>query len=113
MKHLLSNMMLAGFALTVLAAQPAAAAPGKLCLNLRDIASTDANREGTAITFKMRDGAVYRNDLKGVCSDLKYDGFVWSFPGPDMVCENEQTLKVIHSGQFCQLGKFTQMTPAR
>ena len=110
MTHLLSKMMLAGFAFAM-AAQPALAAE-KTCLALRDISSSEPNKDGTAVTFQMRDGRLFHNDLQGDCSDLKYEGFTWAIPGSDKVCEDQQTLKVIRSGQVCQLGKFTQMTPA-
>ena len=105
MKARLSKTLFAGLALTLLA-QPALAA-GEVCLTLRDIASTDASRDGTSIDFKMRDGRSYHNDLQGQCPDLRFNGFKWIIRGTEQVCENQQTLQVVDSSQTCQLGKFT------
>ena len=52
------------------------------------------------------DGRILVNHLQGVCSDLKYEGFSWIIHGTDEVCENQQTLRVLRSGQICVLGKF-------
>ena len=91
---------------------PALAAP--ICLSTRNITSTTPTGDGTAITFKMQDGSVWRNDLRGRCPDLKFDGFEWTIRNPDgSVCENEQTIRVLQSGQICQLGKFTQEKQSR
>ena len=94
--------IIAILALTVAAASPAAA---KMCVQSRDIVSTDS-KDGKLMTFKMRDGSVLVNHLKGTCSDLKFEGFVWELRGNNDICENQQTLKVIRSGQTCLLGKF-------
>jgi hypothetical protein len=112
MKHLLSNAVPAGMALAALIAVQPASAAAKLCLNIHDISTTKANRDGTTITFKMRDGKMWRNDLEGRCPDLDIDGFSWVIRGIDQVCENEQRLRVLQSGEVCVLGKFTQITPA-
>jgi hypothetical protein len=97
-----------------LIAVSAPALAATVCLSTRNIRSTTPKDDGTAITFKMQDGSVWRNDLRGRCPDLKFDGFAWTIRNPDgSVCENEQTIRVLRSGQICQLGKFTQVTPAR
>lgn len=90
-----------------------ACASANTCLDVRDIASSKPNDTGSAITFTMRNGAVWRNDLRGICPDLKFEGFEWVVRGPETVCENMQSLRVLHSGQVCELGKFTQITPAK
>ena len=96
----------------VAVAGPALAAT--VCLFTRDITSTTPKDDGSAITFKMRDGSVWRNDLSGRCPDLRFNGFEWTIRNPgERVCENEQTLRVLRSGEVCALGKFTQITPAR
>jgi len=112
MKHLLSNLMLAGFVLAASAGPVLAQDTGKVCLYLRDISSTDPAKDGGSIDFKMRDGKIYHNELKSRCSDLWFSGFKWVVHGPDMVCDNEQSIHVLESSQVCTLGKFTQMTPA-
>jgi hypothetical protein len=100
-------------AIAVMAAAPAQAA-GPVCLSTRNMESTTPEKDGTAILFKMRDGSVWRNELHGRCPDLKFNGFVWTVRNPDAtVCENENALTVIRSGEVCLLGKFTQITPPR
>ena len=94
--------LIASLALTIAVVSPAAA---KMCVQSRDILSTDS-KDGKLMTFKMRDGSVLVNHLHGTCSDLKFEGFVWELRGTDDICENQQTLKVIRSGQICLLGKF-------
>ena len=94
-------------------AAPAFAA-GNMCISTRDIVSSTPNDDGSAISFKMRDGSVWRNDLQGRCPDLKFDGYAWTIRNPsDRVCEHEQSLRVLRSGQVCVLGKFTQEKPSR
>lgn len=94
---------------SLLGARLASAAPN-VCLDVRDIQSSVANDAGSAITFTMRDGKIWRNDLMGRCPDLKFEGFEWVVHGPETVCENMQSLRVLHSGQVCELGKFTQVS---
>jgi hypothetical protein len=97
-----------------LIAVSAPALAASVCLSTRNITSTTPRDDGAAITFKMRDGSVWRNDLHGRCPDLRFDGFEWTIRNPDgSVCDNEQTIRVLRSGEICQLGKFTQITPAR
>lgn len=106
------------FGMTTAACLIAAAAPalaaGSVCISTRDIQNSKPKDDGTAITFTMKDGSVWRNDLNGRCPDLKFNGFVWTIRNPgDTVCENEQTIRVLQSGEICQLGKFTLEKPAR
>jgi hypothetical protein len=96
------KMIIAILALTAAAVSPATA---KMCVQSRDILSTNS-KDGKLMTFKMRDGSVLVNHLQGVCSDLKFEGFTWVLRGNNDICENEQSLKVIRSGQTCLLGKF-------
>ena len=84
----------------------------KICISTRDIASSQAEKGGAAILFKMRDGTQWHNSLKGKCPDLDFNGYAWTVRNPnDTVCENEQSLKVLRSAQVCQLGKFENVTP--
>src|SRR6185503_2869843 len=97
MKSILAIMAL------LIAASPATAS---VCVRSRDIQSTDT-KDGKLLTFKMRDGSVLVNHLQGICSDLRFEGFVWELRGGDEnICENQQSLKVLRSGQTCLLGKF-------
>ena len=36
----------------------------------------------------------------------RIEGFEWVLHGTDDICENQQSLKVLRSGQTCILGKF-------
>jgi len=76
-----------------------------MCVQSRDIQSTNS-KDGKLLTFRMKDGRVLVNHLQGVCSDLRFEGFVWVLHGTDDICENQQSLQVIRSGQICILGKF-------
>ena len=71
------KMIIAILALTAAAASPAAA---KMCVQSRDILSTDS-KDGKLMTFKMRDGSVLVNHLQGICSDLRFEGFTWVLRG--------------------------------
>jgi hypothetical protein len=113
MKKVISGAALLAALMTVTAVMPAEAA-GKVCLQTRNMRDTTPKDDGTAITFKMNDGSVWRNDLKGRCPDLKFNGFAWTIRNPSgTVCDNEEIIKVIRSGEICALGKFTQIAPAR
>jgi hypothetical protein len=92
--------------ITVLAAAILPASAANMCVRSRDILSTDS-KDGKLMTFRMRDGRVLVNHLQGVCSDLRFEGFTWVLRGGDEdICENQQSLKVLRSGQTCLLGKF-------
>ena len=98
----MKKTIVTAIALMVAAALPASAT---LCVQSRDIEGTNS-KDGKLLTFKMRDGRVLVNHLQGVCSDLRFEGFVWVLHGTDDICENQQSLKVLRSGQTCLLGKF-------
>ena len=101
-------------AISLLAVSAPVMAAGNICISTRDVVNSKPKDDGSAIDFHMRDGSVWRNDLHGRCPDLKFNGFVWTVRNPDgSVCENEQTFRVLQSGEVCKLGKFTQVTPPR
>jgi hypothetical protein len=98
------KLILATILLSAVAVSPALAA--HICVQSRDILGTHSD-DGKLLTFKMRDGRVLVNHLQGICSDLRYEGFVWTLRGgTDDICENQQSLQVLRSGQTCLLGKF-------
>ena len=100
--------MLAAMILTTAPAM----AEGAICLASRDINDTDAQKDGTAILYTMRDGSVWRNDLRGRCPTIRWNGFGYSTANPQSsICENEQTLVDFRTGETCGLGKFTQVSP--
>lgn len=92
-----------------------AAQAAPICLSTRDMIGSKPNKDGSALFFTMRDGSLWRNDLHGRCPDLNFDtGYAWTVRNPDYtVCENEQSLRVLRSGEICVLGKFTQIRPSR
>jgi hypothetical protein len=111
MKKFLTGFCLASAAaaLTLTLATPARA----LCVSERDIVNTTPSNDGKLLTLKMRDGRLLVNHLQGVCSDLRFNGFIWVLRGTNDVCENQQTIRVLQSGQICLLGRFEQgKTPA-
>ena len=100
MKKIISVLVLAG----VTAAAPAWAE--NVCIDSRSILSSKSD-DGKTLVFKMRDGRTFVNHLQGICSDLRFNGYSWVLhSGDTKVCEREQTLRVIESGQVCILGKF-------
>ena len=77
-----------------------------VCIDTRDIVGSDS-KDGKTMTFRMRDGTTIVNHLQGSCPDLKFNGYVWSLrSGDTQVCERQQSLRVLQSGQICVLGKF-------
>ena len=104
----MKRIIIAAMALLV-AASPASAT---MCVQARDIVSTDS-KDGKLMTFKMKDGRVLVNHLQGICSDLRYEGFVWTVRGTEDICENQQSLTVLRSGQTCLLGKFDVIKASR
>ena len=97
----MKTMIVAAIALAA-AAVPASA---NMCVMQRDIVSTHSE-DGKNLFFKMRDGRTLVNHLQGICTDLRYEGFVWNIPGTEDICEFQQSFRVIQSGQSCTLGKF-------
>jgi hypothetical protein len=103
MKTFVAVLALASVAFAV----PASAAT---CIESRDIVSSKSD-DGKVMVFKMRNGQTYVNHLQGICSNLRFNGFVWVLrSGDTKVCENQQSLRVLQSGQVCVLGKFDPPT---
>lgn len=94
--------IVAALTLAVVMAAPASA---KICLSVHDIVNTRSD-DGKTLLFKMRNGQTLVNHLQGSCPDLRFNGFVWTIRNPETVCENEQSLRVLRSGEVCVLGKF-------
>jgi hypothetical protein len=94
--------IIAAIALAAATVMPASA---NMCIRQRDIESTHSE-DGRNLFFKMHDGRVLVNHLQGICTDLRYEGFVWKVPGTEDICEFQQSFMVNRSGQSCTLGKF-------
>jgi hypothetical protein len=95
------------------AAQPAPGQPTpgrKICLNNQDVLSASST-DGRTMVFRMRNGTTYINHLRGACPGLRFNGFAWELRGINDICENQQTLRVLRSGEVCMLGKFDPPLP--
>lgn len=62
------------------------------------------------ILFYTRGGQVWKNTLKTPCRGLMFRGFV-VVGRQDEICSNASSIRVIGSGETCQLGAFTPYTP--
>jgi hypothetical protein len=89
-------------------AQKADAKPPRTCIRSSDIQNSQPANDEKSITFTMRNGDVWRNDLHGRCSGLRFNGFAWVLHS-DEICDNQQTLRVLQSGSICMIGKFTKV----
>jgi hypothetical protein len=83
--------------------------PKPVCLHTSEMAGSQPSKDEKSITFRMRNGDVWRNDLRSRCSGIGFGGFSWVLSGDDRVCEDQQTLRVLNSGSICVLGKFTKL----
>jgi len=92
-------------------AQPAASRPANVCINARDIDHTETPDDKT-ILFHMRGGKIWRNTLKTVCPMLKVSPFTEVLHSGDLVCANQQFIKLSLTGDQCVLGDFTPVAPA-
>lgn len=106
-------------AIAALAATTAAAQPGPgvgpTCIRPFDTPDETINHthvvDPRTIIFYMRDGTAWKNTLKSACPDLMFHGFTF-VTHQDEVCANSQGIKVLQSGEVCQLGEFSPYTPA-
>ena len=93
----------------VLALGPTMTAPAQAavtCLRSRDIDSTNVVNSKT-VDFRMRNGSVYRNNLRASCSSLKFSGFAYHAHG-GTICDY-QFVRMLQSGGACSLGAFEKM----
>ena len=93
-------------------AQPAETAGNGVCLPTAQIDHTEIVNE-SAIVFFMKDGKAYMNTMRIPCSSLKMeDGFAYMNDVPE-ICSASQTIRVLRSGNFCELGQFTPFDPPK
>jgi len=99
--------------LTAVAASVAFAGPAladqptkSVCIKANEVDHTKVLNDHQVL-FYMRGKEVWLNTLKGRCATLPIqDGF--SMPSNySEFCANAQTIRVLQTGQFCQLGEFT------
>jgi hypothetical protein len=101
------RFLIPALAVAALSAGLAPALAATTCIDTRDIKDTQQADKGKALIFTMKNGTVYRNNLKGACPDLVFDGFVWVVRNPNnTVCDNMETIRVLKSGEICQIGTF-------
>jgi hypothetical protein len=96
-------------ALGVTTVTPAAA--GSVCLNPFYISESHVV-DAKTILFKMKDGTLWRNDLKSSCPGLLFHGFTYRV-NYDELCDYGQSIRVLTTGEVCTLGGFTKQSPAR
>ena len=58
------------------------------------------------VLFYMKDGHVWRNDLKAPCRGLEFHGFDF-VSRSDTICGPEVGIRVIRTGEACSLGEFS------
>lgn len=90
-----------------------AAAPNgaNVCLNSHDVDHTQIISD-RAILFHMRDGAIWRNDLRTACPMLSVSPYSEKLI-TDLICANRQFIHVALTGDDCALGNFSQVAPPR
>jgi hypothetical protein len=103
-----TTALAAAAALVACAALPAQASP--VCLQTIRIDHTHV-LDAKNVLFYMKDGKVWQNRLQNSCPSLHFHGFVMNVRGGDSVCSNQQSIKVIVTGEVCMLGEFTPYTP--
>jgi Family of unknown function (DUF6491) len=93
-------------------APPAETAGNGVCLPTAQIDHTEIVNE-SAIVFFLKDGKAYMNTMRIPCPSLKMeDGFAYTADVAE-VCSNSQTIRVLRSGNFCELGQFTAFQPPK
>lgn len=88
-----------------------APASKQVCLRTIDILNTTTPDDKTII-FHMNNGKVWRNDLRGSCNGLKFNGFAYAVTPPDQICGNLQIIHVLRTHAVCSLGAFTEVPKA-
>jgi hypothetical protein len=94
------------------AAAPLRAAGGdsaSVCLKTEDIQRTEIVSD-RAILFHMRDGKIWRNDLRAACPMLKVSPYTEKLTS-DLICSNQQFIHLMLTGNDCALGGFTEVVP--
>lgn len=93
---------------------PGVAAAATTCIDTRDIKELHEVDGGKALLFTMKNGTTYRNNLAGPCPGLVFDGYVWVVRNPDnSVCDGTTSIRVLRSGEICQIGNFEKVAPAQ
>ncbi len=110
---LAGTMLALGMARAETASSPAAPSTSKtdnVCLVTYQIDHTTTPDDDT-IVFHMTDGKTWTNKLANHCSGLKFNGFAYDVRGPNQICGNLQSIRVLKTGAVCLLGPFTPGEP--
>ena len=102
-----------GAILVAVAALLAVAGPARadqptrsVCLQADEVDHTKVLND-RQILFYMRGKQIWLNTLQGPCTTLPIqDGFAMAANYSEF-CANSQSIRVLRTGQFCQLGEFT------
>ena len=78
-----------------------------VCLPVNGITRTEVVDDST-ILFHMAGGKVWINSLIFPCAGLKFEGSFAYTAEVKEVCSNGQTIRVLHTGNFCELGQFIE-----
>jgi hypothetical protein len=92
-------------ALSASVATPAMAAP--VCLTTYLIDSTKIV-DAKTILFKMKNGTVWRNNLRSPCIGLRFNGFQYVLHTLD-ICDAAVSIRVLRTNEVCMLGTFTKV----
>jgi hypothetical protein len=85
---------------------PAAEAGKPVCLETNRIDHTEVLNDHQ-ILFYMNGKKIWLNTLSQPCTTLtRQDGFAWESSIP-RYCDNLEIIRVLRTGQVCQLGAFT------
>ncbi|MEJ1970421.1 MAG: hypothetical protein WDN03_17605 [Rhizomicrobium sp.] len=109
MKKIASLAAVLAVGTAALAAPAIAAAP--VCLKTEWIDRTTVVNPKT-ILFRMKDGKVWRSDLRTACNGLRFNGFVY-VTHFDEICGGAQSIRVLNSGEVCLLGRFVPNAPGK
>ena len=117
MRTLAATVFLAALAAASAQAQPGLqpSAGSRVCLRPFDTPGpggdihTHVVDPGT-ILFYMPNGKVWKNTLKGRCPGLMFHGFEY-VTHQDEICSNAQAIRVVETGETCELGNFTPYAP--
>ena len=85
-----------------------AMAASTVCLQTNLIDRTTVVNPKT-ILFRMKDGKVWRSDMRTACISLKFYGFAY-VTHDDQICGGSQSIRVLNTNEVCVLGKFTPET---
>jgi hypothetical protein len=78
----------------------------RTCLSASMVRGTDVV-DGHTIIYRMRDGKVWKNTLHVDCPNLKFAQGFSQVIRTDEICANQQFIRVLGTGNTCQLGDFT------